>query len=306
MGHGQSVEAARATRVDKDAGIREEVGFIGSGPERIFSTLHAPLSEPIGAVLLCSSILAELLAGYQEEVWLCRGLAQRGYWVRRFHYRGAGHSDGDADELTFSSIREDALTLTDLLREETGMERLALVGTRAGALVAASIGAAFRGSPMAFVQPVLKGEALFKEISRARAIWLSREEGRSKDAPTPEDMLSILERDRRVDVLGYPLTDRLYQSLRSLTLADELGSEPRPIQIVQVAKRKVLSSDYERFVDTLGGKGFATDVALVGDEISWWFDDTRRHLLPEIGDAIIGWLTSLIAQEGDAMNAPAG
>jgi pimeloyl-ACP methyl ester carboxylesterase len=297
MGQDQSVASAGATRIDEKAGIREEAGFIGSGPERIFSTLHAPLGEPVGAVLLCSSILAELLAGYQEEVWLCRGLAQQGFAVRRFHYRGTGHSDGDSDEVVYSSICEDARTVAAHLREETGIERLGFIGTRVGALVAASVGATTPGAPMAFIQPILKGDALFKEVGRSRIIWLTREEGRPDDAPFPEDMISILERERWVDVLGYRLTSAVYESLRGRTLADELGSEPRPIQIVEVAKRKSLSLDYRRFLDALGAEGFATDAQLVNDEIAWWFHDTRRHLLPEIGDAIVPWLTGLLVKE---------
>jgi pimeloyl-ACP methyl ester carboxylesterase len=298
MGQDQSVAPAGATRIDEKAGIREEVGFIGSGPERIFSTLHAPLGEPVGAVLLCSSILAELLAGYQEEVWLCRSLAERGFAVRRFHYRGTGHSDGDSDDAVYSSICEDAQTVAAHLRRETGMERIGLIGTRVGALVAASVGAGTPGSPMAFIQPILKGEDLFKEVGRSRLIWLTREEGRPEDAPRPEDMIAILERERWVDVLGYRLTAALYESVRTRNLADELGSDPRPVQVIQVAKRKAISVDYQRFLDALGAKGFPTDAQLVNDEIAWWFHDTRRHLLPEIGDAIVPWLTGLLTKEG--------
>ncbi|MGH2784120.1 MAG: alpha/beta hydrolase [Actinomycetota bacterium] len=298
MGQEGSVASARATRVDEVTGIREEVGFIGTGPERIFSTVHAPLGQPIGAVLLCSSILAELLAGYQEEIWLSRSLARRGFVVRRFHYRGTGHSDGDADDVTYEQVVEDARTVATHMREETGIDRLGFIGTRVGALIAATVAAGSPGAPLALIQPILKGDALFKEVSRSRIIWLTREEGREPGEPPPEDVLAILARDRWVDVLGYRLTERLYESVRSHVLADELGSQPRPVQLVQVAKRKGVSPDYQRFLDELTARGFETEAQLVNDEIAWWFHDTRRHLLPEIGDAIVPWLSERIEREG--------
>jgi alpha/beta superfamily hydrolase len=295
MGTGPATD--RATRIDHEAGIKEEIEFIGSGPERIFSTLHAPLAPPVGAVLLCSSILAELLAGYQEEVWLCRRLAAQGLAVRRFHYRGTGHSDGEAEDVTFESVCEDAHAVADRLREETGLARMGFVGTRVGAMIAASVGSRFPGSPMAFIQPLMKGEALFKEIGRSRTIWLMREEGRDEDAPPPEDMLAIMRREGWVDVLGYRLTESIHRSVSPRVLTDELGSDSRPVQIVQVMKRKTILPEYQRFLDELDAKGFETDAKLVNDEIAWWFHDTRRHLLPEIGEAIVPWLGDLVAKE---------
>lgn len=289
--------ASRATLVDPVIGIREEIEFIGSGPERIFSTLHAPLAEPKGAVLLCSSILAELLAGYQEEAWLCRRLAQRGFVVRRFHYRGTGHSDGDAEDVTYASVCEDALEVGRHLEAEAGSLPVGLVGTRIGALIAASVAGSFSGAPIAFIQPVLDGDRMFREVSRARTIALMNEEGREEGAGPPEDMFKILERERTVDVLGYRLTDPLYQSVRVRKLADELGDATRPVHLVQVAKRKGIAGDYQRFLDELSAKGFPTEAAEINDDIAWWFHDSRRHLIPEIGDAIVPWFADLLTKE---------
>jgi alpha/beta superfamily hydrolase len=298
MADGSTAAAPRATLVDPVIGIREEIEFIGSGPERIFSTIHAPLGEAQGAVLLCSSILAELLAGYQEEVWLCRRLAQRGFVVRRFHYRGTGHSDGDADDFSYEGASDDALTVARHLAAETGVDRIGLIGTRVGAMIAATIGAAFPSAPMAFIQPVLDGERMFREVSRARTIALLNEEGRNEGDAPPEDMLKILARERTVDVLGYRLTDPIYQSVRARKLVSELGDGARPIQLVQVAKRKGIAADYQRFLDEIAGRGFATDAVEVDDEIAWWFHDSRRHLIPEIGDAIVPWLSGVLTMEG--------
>jgi alpha/beta superfamily hydrolase len=297
MSNGRTAETAQASLVDEVFGIREEIEFIGTGPERIFSTLHAPLTQPVGAVLLCSSIFVELLSGYQEEVWLSRRLAQRGIVVRRFHYRGTGHSDGEAEDVTYESACEDALALARRLQQETGFSSLGFVGTRVGALIAATIGRGFPDAPMTMIQPVLDGDRLFKEVSRARTIALLNEEGRRPEEPAPEDIFTILERERTVDILGYRLTDRQYQSVRAPRLIEELGPEPRPVQLIQVAKRKTIAGDYQRFLDDLAAKGFPVDAVEVNDEIAWWFHDSHRHLIPEIGDAIVPWLADRLTKE---------
>lgn len=298
MSNDQAVAPSRASRVDAKAGVREDIEFIGAGPERIFSTLHTPTAQTKGAVLLCSSILAELLSGYQEEVWLCRLLAEQGLAVRRFHYRGTGHSDGEAEDITYEGLVEDARVVADHLHAETGFERIGVIGTRVGAVVGASIASGQPGMPLALIHPVLDLEKLFKEMGRARKISLMNEEGRSPDDGPPEDMFAVLTRERSVDVLGYTLTEPIYQSLRSHKLTDELGPTARPVQLIEVAKRKTMSTEYQRFLDNLAAKGFATDARLVSDEIAWWFHDTRRHLIPEIGEAIVPWMSDRLAQEG--------
>lgn len=298
MRNEQAVAPSRASRVDAKAGVREDIEFIGAGPERIFSTLHTPTDQTKGAVLLCSSILAELLSGYQEEVWLCRLLAEQGFAVRRFHYRGTGHSDGESEDITYEGLVEDARVVADHLRTETGLDRIGVIGTRVGAVVGASIVSGQPGMPLALIQPVLDLEKLFKEMGRARKISLMNEEGRSPEEGPPEDMFAVLERERSVDVLGYTLTEPIYRSLKSHKLTDELGPSARPIQLIEVAKRKTISPEYQRFLDDIAAKGFDTDGKLVPDEIAWWFHDTRRHLIPEIGDAIVPWISERLAQEG--------
>ncbi|MEX2556742.1 MAG: alpha/beta hydrolase [Actinomycetota bacterium] len=298
MSDEQAVAPPRTSRVDAKAGVREDIEFVGSGPERIFSTLHAPTGQAKGAVLLCSSILAELLSGYQEEVWLCRLLAAEGFAVRRFHYRGTGHSDGEAEDITYEGLVDDARMVADHLRTETGFERIGVIGTRVGAVVGASIVSGQPGMPLSVIQPVLDLEKLFKEMGRARKISLMNEEGRSAEDGPPEDMFVVLERERSVDVLGYTLTEPIYQNLRTRKLTDELGPAPRPVQLVEVAKRKTISPEYQRFLDGLAAVGCETDGKLVSDEIAWWFHDTRRHLIPEIGDAIVPWISERLAQEG--------
>jgi hypothetical protein len=89
----------------------------------------------------------------------------------------------------------------------------------------------------------------------------------------------------------------MYQSVSSRRLLDELGSEPRPLQLVQVAKRKGIAADYQRFVDQISSKGFPVDTVEVDDDIAWWFHDSRRHLIPEIGDGIVPWLADLMTKE---------
>jgi len=84
-----------ATRLDAGGSI-EEASFIGPEGRAMFAFLHLPDGAPVlGGLVVCSPMDAETLRHYRKEVLLGRMLAPRGVAVLRFHYRGAGNSDGD-------------------------------------------------------------------------------------------------------------------------------------------------------------------------------------------------------------------
>jgi pimeloyl-ACP methyl ester carboxylesterase len=91
----------------------------------------------------CSSALLarEFAHNYRREVLLARALAVAGQAVLRFHYRHTGNSDGDGVDLTFDSMREDALGAIDALRSQAPKGPLTILGTRWGSLIAAAAAA---------------------------------------------------------------------------------------------------------------------------------------------------------------------
>jgi alpha/beta superfamily hydrolase len=278
---------AVAVRTDRQAGIREEAGFLG-GQARIFSCLHLPLDGCRGAVLVCSPILADFGANYRREVELGRRLAARGVAVQRFHYRGSGHSDGERVDLDFESMFDDAWLALDHLRGRAAGAPIALVGTRCGALVAAEIVRGLEGAPAALWEPVLTSRSFVREAIRARAVHAAKRgrEGAATD-PAP-DPVGEVARDGWLDVLGMAVGRSLLDADESLE--ERMGGRPRPVLLVQLDPAEGLRRGYESLAEVWRAGGFDVDTARCPVDETWWFTHDRLTPIDELLDLTIAWI----------------
>ncbi|HET9333050.1 MAG TPA: alpha/beta hydrolase, partial [Gemmatimonadota bacterium] len=207
----QSDQAASrsATRVARD-GVVERIEFRGPVGERMFTALYLPPSRPRGSVLICSPLHGEFMRNYRREVLLARRLAHLGFAVERFHYRHTGNSDGDDADLTYGSMTEDGLRCADHLRGEAGDSRLFLLGTRWGALVAASVAARHEGAGVVFWVPLLDGSAFFKEAFRSRLV-LERKDA-VQDPVGRKELESRLRSGEPVEGVAHSIKAGLFQT----------------------------------------------------------------------------------------------
>ena len=237
-----------AERVDPATGVTERAGFTGS----LFVVRYLP-AAPVGlALVLCPPILADQAVHYRREVLLARALGARGVEVVRFHPRGTGNSHGDPLETTFETLVADARAAAGLVQAD----RAAFLGTRVGALVAA---AAHPGTPLV-LWDAIDGADFWREAFRARRIR-GLVDGAGRGGPI-DDAEAQLDSVGSVDVLGYRVGRPLYESVRSRTLAGELGA----------AERHLLRLDG-------GGR--------------WWFNpQPGQEEVEPVADRIAAWLPS--------------
>lgn len=259
-----------AAHVYEDLSILQRARFAGDDGERMLTTTSLPLRPPQAGVVICSSLHAEFPKNYRREVLLSRHLACFGLAVQRFHYRGSGHSDGEPGQITFESLVDDALTAADRLREETGVTRVAFMGTRLGGLVAAATGARFDGGPVALWEPVANPDAYFREVFRARLMSEMKDRTGASSA-SGDALLEELAREGIVDVLGYPIHRSFYESLRSHHIAEEMSSRARPILLVQLSSHSSLRPDYAELDALWRSQGHDVTTAVVPSDETWWF-----------------------------------
>lgn len=253
-------------------GGREEAFFFGPGGERMLGLLHLPAGPAAGAVLILSPIEAELLKNYPREVELARDLAARGMAVLRFHYRGAGNSDGASARLTLDSMIEDGRAAAEILRETRGNPRVGFLGTRLGALAAAALAREAGGAPLVFWEPVLDGERYFRELLRYRLMYELKEWTPDRPRPSTEGLFAELREQGHVELFGMVLHRALYESLEGRPLEETLGDRTSPVLLVQMGGAASLRPELGRFVERLGARGVPVDDARVGGDIAWWFD----------------------------------
>src|SRR5262245_12912212 len=148
-----------------DDRIEERAGYTGRTPN-LFVMVHAPRAAPAtGTLVVCPPILADLGADYRRQVLLGRALAAKGISVVRFHYRGWGNSEGDSTLTTFDTLVDDAHAAASAAPPG----RLAFLGTRVGALVAAAAARRHPQARLVLCEPI-DGAAYWREAVRVRLI----------------------------------------------------------------------------------------------------------------------------------------
>ncbi|HYE78446.1 MAG TPA: alpha/beta hydrolase [bacterium] len=259
----------QALRLDVDQDVRQQVEFLGEPGSRLFLSRFVPVQSPVAGVVICSPTHAELPKNYRREVLLSRSLATQGIAVQRFHYRGAGHSDGDSS-LTFETMCQDAAAVAQHLEEVTGVGRLGLLGTRLGGLVAAVTGTRLPSSALALWEPV-GGSRYFGEAFRAQLLSDLRRGKRTGTSAT--SLQAVLEATGAVDVLGYRLERSLYDSLEQLDLDSALGPDCPPTLLVQFGATDGLRPEHAHLACRLRAHGSSMTTATVNLQVSWWLNE---------------------------------
>ena len=159
--------------------------FVRRDASSLFASLHFPRGKPREGIVICSSINADHSKLYGAEVRLGAALATEGFAVIRFHYRGQGHSDGDASDVTFESLRDDALAATEYLQSEADVPGVSFIGSRMGALVAGAVAGGYADSRLVLWEPIVDPVRYVREaqrsmsISRMQRYWIRLDGGRS-------------------------------------------------------------------------------------------------------------------------------
>jgi pimeloyl-ACP methyl ester carboxylesterase len=290
-----------ASRTDQKLGLVEEAGFFDGG---LFGVSYKPTERTAGAVVICPAILSEYDHTYSIDVSLARALAARGIAVHRFHYRGSGHSDGEPSEMTFETMLQDAQTATARFSAEVGVEEPVLLGVRFGSLVAAALADADAGggSPLVLWEPALSARTYFREAWRADMMFQINEGAK----PATRDAFpALLERDKQVDVLGYPICKALYDSALERTLVGEAGERERRVLILRGGPPGSARVNLDQAVEELRGRGCDVDVEVLDDVLILWFQgpEMRRNARPQVAALIartVDWVERLAAKEAIA------
>lgn len=283
------------------------VEFFGPPGARLAGCTHVPAGAAIGGLVICPSLFNEFTKNYRREVTLARALASQQVAVQRFHYRSSGNSDDCSGGLTFDTMHDDARAAVDRLRELSGTERVAVMGTRFGALVAAAVSTSLGGATLAMVEPVVDPERFFREGFRAN---LAQGVKGKVAAPTTAEQLERLRAQGTVDLVGDTVGLALYESSIGRTVLDQLGDVPRPVLLAQLGADQPLRREFEDTATTLRERGFEVETQRLGQRENWWFQDERdfagvaadRALGVEPEDDIVAvlarWLRTSLSASG--------
>lgn len=182
--------------------------FFGRSPKSLFGVYHPPKaarSRQTG-VVLCYPFGQEYMRAHRAFRQMAMLLSKAGFHVMRFDYSGTGDSSGDAADMRLGEWTDDARQAADELKETAELERVAFVGLRLGACIAA-MAAAGRSDVDEVVlwDPPMLGKDYLTEILAARA----DSAGKARISSSKDDV---------VGVMGFPLTRALRDELAAFDL----------------------------------------------------------------------------------------
>jgi len=231
--------------------------FFPSGGAQLYGFLEAPRDRMRATgVLFVHGAFEERQDAHLVMRDAGERLASAGFATMRFDLFGHGDSDGEFCEATLSRWIDDTHEAARELLERSGCTRVALVGLRAGALVAA--GAAARAMPdvsldrLVLWQPVIDGRTYMMDVLRAFLAGEMTVHRRTK--ATRESLVARMREGHDINVNGYHLSPALFDAFCQANLASELEGSSVPVLFVDVtrAREAPLAADLAQLATRIG------------------------------------------------------
>lgn len=182
--------------------------FFGEKGRQLLGFHHNPEGRAKStAVLCCHPAPQEYMRTYRAVKNLADGLARSGMHVLRFDWSGTGDSAGRVRDARLDTWQQDLEIAAEELLDLSGARRLAIVGLRLGASVAALACArsrAVRVDTLLLWDPVVRGANWLDWARRAHQWHLDQH--RVALSPDPDSLL------------GYPLSTALRDDIEALDL----------------------------------------------------------------------------------------
>jgi hypothetical protein len=289
-----------AERRDGQAGVLERAEYLGPVRDRIFAFTHLPGGAPRAAALICSPLYAEFTRNYRREVLMARRLAASGVAVQRFHYRGTGNSDGAPGDITFETMRRDALLALDRLRTTSEGAQVCLIGARYGGLVAGALLPTVPDALVAIWDPIVDPSRYLLDILRARSIVRLKK----SDEPPDPPLSNVAEQsgDDLIDVMGYEVRRSLFQDGVSSPFLAGIRDTSGAVLLVSLGADPRRSREVQAITSALEGRAASVEVLTCHETEPWWFTSgalVRKDLLTEPVVITVGWLLGHLAEGGD-------
>jgi pimeloyl-ACP methyl ester carboxylesterase len=259
-----------------------KAAFWLEGKRPIFAVYQGPLrgARDLG-VVLCNSFGHEMMSAHRAYRHLAERLAAAGFPTLRFDYDGTGDSSGgDEDDDRPSSWLSSIDQAVGLLMRK-GVDRVALVGVRFGALLAADYARTKPVDALILVAPPSTGRAYVRELTALHSLRFGHlTEGNSPGPGSGQEVVGFLLNEGALDYLQQlALVGAARPARRALVVArDDLpGYESRLVQKLTDLGVDVTHSQVAGYGAMSGGDPVKSVVPdAIWTEIIEWLAEPRR------------------------------
>lgn len=237
-------------------------------------------SRPTGpGVVIAPPIGRERLRCYRESANLARDLANQGYPVIRFDYRGEGESGGAFQQADLTSRVEDLAAAAHELARLSGQDRVCLLGLRLGAVIAVMAAAELNPEHLLLVDPLCNPRGQVRALLRSNVVLQTSYHGRvSRDAAA---LRQAVDRGEPVSVYGFMLGAPLLRELETVAIKPLLSDFSGRADIIAMGPREAPPKrDVAGWLDLLGKGGAQARHRCAVLPFSW---NSRRRWVPSLG-----------------------
>ncbi|HKR13390.1 MAG TPA: alpha/beta fold hydrolase [Pyrinomonadaceae bacterium] len=262
-----------------------EYCFFGPDQARLFGALHRARSNGRDSgVILCYPMGQEYMRIHRTYVELARSLADSGRHTLRFDYYGCGDSGGEATDGTLKQWTDDICQAARMLRDQTGVRKVYLVGARIGANIALTAGARVEDlAGIVLWEPVVNGVDHIATLRRAHHDLLAS--NAELDGYERHQLPNCI-----AELVGYPITNELYEELTAIDLLTApSGTMPELLLLANSEKPLI-----EAYAALLRNREAKFDYVIADESDRIWLKEDRRHkgVIPARAvQAIASWLS---------------
>lgn len=211
--------------------------FFLNDKQRLFGVLHQPeQASTTEGWVLCHAFAEEKLWAHRVYVNLARKLAEQGYPVLRFDYRGYGDSEGNFEDAGVDDhISDIGCAIGRLLEQVPELQSVGLLGLRYGATLAALAAEQdHHVSRLVMWDPLTNMQDYMQEVLRANLTTQMIMHG--KVITNRTELTRQLLDGEPVNVDGYDLTRHFYQQASEINLLEHPVNFQGGCQIVQIGR----------------------------------------------------------------------
>jgi pimeloyl-ACP methyl ester carboxylesterase len=245
----------------------------------MFAVYHGlPRATRDLGVVLCNSFGHEMMCAHRAYRHLANRLAEAGFPTLRIDYDGTGDSSGSDSDVDRPSSWLASIDEAVRALQRRGAKRIALVGIRFGALLAADYAKSHPVDALVLVAPPASGRAYVRELRALHSMRLGNLGDSASDA-----------REGVQQAVGFVLNKDALQYLEKLSLT----STSKPARRVLVVARDDLPGHEPRLVRDLTASGATVTLSRAAGYAALSDGDPVKSVVPDlIWTEIVQWLSA--------------
>ena len=246
--------------------MSEKRGYLTVGKRRVFCTLFLPEQPPAHwGLVIAEPFGEEKRCAARMLVRLARNLAKQQIATLKFDFSGTGDSSGDSAQAQWLHWQQELAEAVQVLQQESHAPKMALLGARAGALLAAQCAAEHPVQALLLAEPVLSGLEILDELEKRQKIKDAIRGGSS--TPSASELWAL---EQNADFAGFQMNSQFAAQLRQANLQQSLQqcSMDCRMLLLRVSGARKFPPAWQPLLDLLDGHP-GSQSQLIKDKPFW-------------------------------------